>query len=363
LLTLYIFRVAPKVPPTLETIAAEAGVSKATVMYVLNGNKTISDSTRAKVMRIVQAHGFRPSASHLVVDPPSRSRVVCVLVPELGKLFRDPYFSQAVDGIYDELEAADYRMILRKVTYDFAREKEYLSLFRKSEVAGMLYVGSTLEDRYLADIAGTEFPFLFVGSRLPDIPLSNVRADNVEAGRKMTHHLIALGHRRIATITGSLNTTSALERLEGYRIALAKAGIPHDENLVRQGNFSPIEAIAAAKVLIKLDPRPTAIYVGNDTMAIAVLEFLAREKIKVPDEIAIVGTDNIERSRYCHPALTTVDTAVYDVGRAATRHLLKLIEGDEFTPRQYEIVPVRAVIRSSCGAERFGATTPSRGES
>jgi LacI family transcriptional regulator len=345
----------PKVPPTIEAIAAEAGVSKATVQYVLNGNKTISDSTRAKVMRIVQALGYRPPAKSSEFDLPTRSRAVCVLVPELGKLFRDPYFSHAVDGIYDELEAADYRMVLRKATYDFAREKEYLSLFRRSEIAGMLYVGSTMDDRYLADLAGTDYPFVLVGSYLPDIPLSSVRADNVEAGRMMTRHLIGSGHRRIAAITGALNTMSAVERLEGYRLALAESGIPYDEALVKPGNFDPIAAVAAARVLVRMNPRPTAIYACNDTMAIAVMEMLAREKIKVPDDMAIVGTDNTDRSRYCHPALTTVHTGTYEMARVAARNLLALIEGDAFAPRQYEILPVRAVIRASCGAQRAEA--------
>ncbi len=339
----------PKSPVTIEMVAAEAGVSKTTVSFVLNNNPTISETTRAKVLRITREMGYQPNINARNLSSSKRARAVCVLVPELGRLFEDPYFSRAIGGVYDELEAADYRLILRKASYDFAREKEYLNLFRRGEIAGMLYVGSTLDDRYLADFIESPYPFVLVNSAMPGIPLSSVKADNFEAGRQMTAHLLALGHRRVGHITGSLSTLSAVDRLAGYRKAIEEAGIEYDDELVAHGHFNRRDAVNAAFKLMEQDAAPTALYVGNDTMALGVLEAFADKGIRVPEEVAVTGTDNIEVSAYTRPSLTTVETSTFEVAREAVRLLFALMDNKAQDAEQ-RVVGVQPIVRQSCGA-------------
>lgn len=341
---------APKSPVTIEMVAAEAGVSKTTVSFVLNNNPTISETTRAKVLRIAREMGYQPNINARNLSSSRRARAVCVLVPELGRLFEDPYFSRAIGGVYDELEAADYRLILRKASFDFAREKEYLNLFRRGEIAGMLYVGSTLDDRYLADFLEYAYPFVLVNSAMPGIPLASVKADNFEAGRQMTAHLLSLGHRRVAHITGSLSTLSAVDRLAGYRKALEDAGVAYDDELVAHGHFNRRDAIEAVARLLEQDAPPSAIYVANDMMALAVIESLAAKGVRIPEDVAIAGTDNIEISAYSRPPLTTAETSTFEVARESVRLLFALMDNKNQEPEQ-RVVGIQSVVRQSCGAE------------
>lgn len=333
---------------TIEMVAAEAGVSKTTVSFVMNNNPTISETTRARVLKIARALGYQPNVNARNLSSSKRNRAVCVLMPEIGRLFDDPYFSRAIGGIYDELEAADYRLVLRKASFAFAREKEYLNLFRRGEVAGMLYVGSTLEDIYLKDFVETGYPFVLVNSNMPDVALSHAQSDNEWAGFAATRHLLELGHRRIAHITGSRIVASSNDRAAGYRRALAEADIPFHEELVAEGRFNRRDAAGAAMSLMGSAVPPTAIYVGNDLMALGVLEAFEQSEIRVPEQVAIVGTDNIELSAFSRPALTTIDTRIFDVARESVRLLISLMDGIIKGPEE-RIQAATPVIRASCG--------------
>jgi LacI family transcriptional regulator len=332
---------------TIETVASEAGVSKTTVSFVLNNNPTISATTREKVLQVVRELGYQPNVNARNLSS-RRSRTVCVLVPELGRLFEDPYFSRAISGVYDELEAADYRFQLRKASYEFATNREFLNLFIRSEIAGMLYIGSTLDDGYLSDLIDTGYPFVFVNSFLPDVNLPYVIADNVQGGYLATKHLIDLGHVRIGHVSGSMNTNSARERIEGYRKALEEAGIKVDESLVISGGYNRIAARDATSRLLQLTPRPTAIFAANDIMALSVMEVVEAAGLNIPRDIAVVGGDNIELSQLTKPPLTSVEQSVFEVAREAVRVLFDLIDGQEPRPRQ--VMETRLIVRESSGA-------------
>jgi LacI family transcriptional regulator len=332
---------------TIETVASEAGVSKTTVSFVLNNNPTISATTREKVLQVVRELGYQPNVNARNLSS-RRTRTICVLVPELGRIFEDPYFSRAISGVYDELEAADYRFQLRKASYEFATNREYLNLFIRSEIAGMLYIGSTLDDRYLSALVDTGYPFVFVNSYLPGVPLPHVVADNAQGGYLATKHLVDLGHTRIGHVSGSMNTNSALDRIEGYRKALDEGGIAYDDSLVISGGYNRLGARDATERLLKLSPRPTAIFAANDVMALSVMEVVEAAGLNIPRDCAVVGGDNIEISQFTKPPLTSVEQSVFDVARESVRVLFDLIEGQE--PRARQIMETRLVVRESCGA-------------
>jgi DNA-binding LacI/PurR family transcriptional regulator len=338
---------------TIETVAAEAGVSKTTVSFVINDNPTISAPTRKKVREVIERLGYQPNVNARNLSS-RRTRAVTVLVPEIARVFEDPYFARALSGIQDELEAVECRFSVRKASLEFVREKEHLNLFRRAEIGGMLYVGSTLLDGYLADLVEPGHPFVFINSVLPGVPLHSVCADHVRTGRLATEHLIRLGHRRIAHVAGIDATTSGRERREGYRTALEEAGISLDEALVVSGEYDRATARAAAERLLALADQPTALFVSNDVMAVGILDLLAEKGIRVPEEIAVVGGDSIEISTYARPPLTSVDQDIYAVAREAVRLLLDLMEEEDREEKEEHplrtLIEPRLVVRRSCGA-------------
>lgn len=333
---------------TIEMVAAQAGVSKTTVSFVLNNNPSISEATREKVLKVIEDLGYQPNINARNLSSKT-NRCICVVMPELGHIFEDPYFARALGGVYDEVEGADYRVLLKKASFDFALNKEYLNLFRRKEIAGMIYVGSTLDDTYLKDFLDTQYPFVLVNNALPDAKLPYVCADFVQSGYIATKHLIDLGHTRIGHIAGSLNTMTARDRLSGCRKALEEAGIEYDEKLLVLGHYNREDAAEATRSLLALRHIPSAIFVDNDTMAIGVLQVLKEMGIRVPSEMAVVGGDSIELSTVMTPTLTSIELPIYEISRTAVRLLIDLIEGrsDELS----QVLPTKLVVRQSCGAD------------
>lgn len=339
----------PSKPANIQTVAARAGVSKTTVSFVMNGNPTISEATRQKVLAAAKELGYQPNTNARNLSSQTTT-TVCVLVPEIGHVFEDPYFARAIGGVYDELEAAGYKLLLKKASYEFARDKEYLNMFRRTEIAGMLYVGSTMDDRYLEDFLKEPHPFVLVNCYLPGIPIPHVMCDHVAIGREATAHLIRLGHKRIGHIAGSLNTTTAVDRLTGYRQALREAGLPDDENLIANGHYDRAETREATKSLMALKKRPTALFVCNDSMAVGALEALEELGLRCPEDCAIVASDNIELSRFTHPPLTTMDQPIYEIARESVSLLFDIIEGRVEYENVRRIVNTHLIVRRSCGS-------------
>ena len=335
---------------TIEMVASEAGVSKTTVSFVLNNNPTISVATRDKVLHVIKQLGYHPNVNARNLSS-QKTRMICVLVPELGRIFEDPYFARAISGVYDEIEAAEYNLILKKASLHFAQEKEYLSMFRRSEISGMLYIGSTLNDEYLVDFVKNHDPFVQVNSYIPHLDLPYVISDNVKMGYLATKHLTDLGHRRIAHIAGSQNTITARDRFAGYKSALAEAGIAFDEKIVVEGHYSREIASGVTRKIAGNGGRPTAIYAANDIMAMGALDALNAMGLMVPKAVAVVGSDNIEFCQFTNPPLTTVNMPIYEVSRASVRLLFDLMSGKTLNGSAKQVMDVHLVARESCGGK------------
>lgn len=334
-------------------VASEAGVSKTTVSFVLNNNPTISAATREKVLHIIKQLGYHPNVNARNLSS-QKTRTICVLVPEVGRIFEDPYFARALGGVYDEIEAAEYNLVLKKASFNFASEKEYLNMFRRSEVAGMLYIGSTLLDGYLIDLVENRFPFVLVNSYLPKVDVPYVICDNEKMGYLATRHLIELGHTRIAHISGSQNTITAIDRLKGYRRAMEQAGVGVDESLIVEGHYSREVSSKEVAKLLERHPRPTAIYAANDIMAVGALDAISSAGLVVPKAVAVVGSDNIEFCQFTNPPLTTVNMPIYEISRASVRLLFDIISGKQPNGTARQIMDVHMMVRDSCGGKTNG---------
>ncbi|MCS7227492.1 MAG: LacI family transcriptional regulator [Endomicrobia bacterium] len=336
----------------ISDIAKRCNVSTATVSLVLSNNPRISEKTKQKVLKIIKELGYYPNIAARALSR-NRTNTLCVVIPQISNVFTNPFFAEVLSGIYDCVSQNNYRILLEVATYEFCLYKKYLQLFKERSIDGMLYVGSTLKDKYLIDIEKENLPFFLVGSYFPkdDGPeLSYVISDNVTGGYLATKHLINLGHRKIGFITGHFKIISARDRYIGYKKALKEAKITFDSCLIAKADFDEKTGYSAAKKLLSLpkSKRPTAIFAGNDLMAIGAITAVRDFGMKVPQDIAIVGMDNLKISFSCEPPLTTVDYNIYDMGKVACHKLIEQIETGK-VQKEKIILPVKLIIRSSCG--------------
>lgn len=281
----------------------------------------------------------------------NRSKVLSVVVPQLYHLFEDAYFGCALSGAYDRARELSYRIMLEVASPEFREQKTYLRLFQEEKIDGMIYIGSTNEDTYLQDFLQTDYPFVFAGSYLNNFPLNYTIGDNLHGGYLATKHLIGLGHKKIGMVTGHFRVVSAGDRHQGYKKALAEAGLKYDESLVFFADFKEHTALAVKNLL---NSNVDAIFCGNDRMAMGVIDELKKSGRRVPDELAIVGMDNIRLGEMTAPKLTTVTYDVYLIAQKAMQKLVELIEA--YYKERWgtlkpvaELVTVELVIRESCG--------------
>ncbi|MDC7339698.1 LacI family DNA-binding transcriptional regulator [Streptomyces lydicus] len=314
--------------PTLEAVAALAGVSRATVSRVVNGGRGVREPVQERVRQAVHELGYVPnSAARTLVTRRTGAVAVIIAEPET-RVFTDPFFGRQLRGISRELAAADTQLLLMFVEHraDYDRIGRYLS---GGHVDGALMFSLHRDDPLpaMADRAG--LPTVYGGrpgwagaDRAPR-PLY-VDTDNRDGARQAVRHLLGRGRRRIAVITGPLDQTSALDRLDGYREAL---GVPAaDPRLLADGGFTASGGERAMARLLDSAPDLDAVFACSDLMASGALRTLRARGRRVPDEVAVVGYDDLEPAAWADPPLTTVRQDVEEMGRLMARLLLRLLE-------------------------------------
>lgn len=311
---------------SITDVAKKAGVSVTTVSFVLNNNPSISNRTRDKVLNVIQKIGYQPNINARNLSA-QKTHTIAVVLPELTHIFEDPYFSRVVSGIYDSLDRIGYRLLLKKSSFEFAANKEYLKLFMRKEIDGMIYVGSAIRDFYLEDFLNSNFPFIQLNSKTYNADIPFVTVDNFKIGYLATEHLIKTGCKNITHITGSMDTTSGIERMDGFLEAMKDYKMKLHKHSLFSGGFAKQEGYDAMKVLLQQeDLKIDGIFAGNDLAAMGALECLMDNRIPVPDQIAVVGADNIEQTEWTTPPLTTVTMRTYEMATRAVDVLVDAIE-------------------------------------
>ncbi len=324
---------------TIGDVAAEAGVSVATVSKVINDRYGVAENTSARVRAVIDELGYHAS----LVGQSLRSRrtkVVGVLVRDL-----EPFSTELLKGVARGIRDTGYELVVfsgcGQADDQAGWERRYLS-----RISGTLADGAILvTPGSIDETFGT--PVVAVDHNAHSSTLPTVDSENLEGAVAATQYLIDLGHRRIGFLAGRSDLESARLRERGYREALARAGIAVDESLVQVGGYDAATAAEPARRLLELESRPTAIFAANDVTALETIAVARSVGMRVPDDLSVVGFDNVPESALGDPTLTTVEQPIQEMGREAVRLLLELIE-DPLLPPARVILPTRLVVRQSC---------------
>lgn len=334
---------------TLEQVGKLAGVSRSTVSRVVNGHPSVRDEVRERVWAVIRETGYQPHAAarSLVTR---RTHIIGAVIPEaVMTLFVDPFFSLLLCGITETCNDHGYYLMLALFNGPAPEEELYRRQVHSGHLDGVIVASSRMDDGLIPALLEDEVPFIMVG-RHSDGRASYVDVDNVGGSRMAVEHLIRLGHRRIATISGPLSMASGEDRLTGYRQALAAHRIPVEEELIAEGDFTEGSGTMGMQRL--LPASPTAVFVASDTMAVGALKALREAGLRVPDDVALVGFDDIPIAAALEPALTTVRQPIERLGSMAAELLLHALEHPPGTqaPADRMILPAKLIVRDSCGA-------------
>lgn len=340
----------------LEDIGARAGVSRSTVSRVINNDPNVSDATRAKVMQVINEIGYTPNAAARALVT-KRTQVIGVVIPQrLSTIFNEPYYFPALlHGIASVINARDYSMMLWVEEDKGDPRRFYERIIMNRLIDGLVIVSLSHKSAIVNQLSRVELPIVF--TERPPAALEHhayVTIDNVTAFQHLTQHLIRLGRRRIGIINGDMTNPDAVERLAGYRNALADAGLPYDSSLVVDGKFSRQSGYHGARRLAMRGV--DAIVAANDQTALGALDALSEMRWSVPEQIAVTGFDDLPAAAHSTPPLTTVRQPVQQRGARAAQLLLDLIEGIAHDTR-HVVLPTELVVRMSCGAHLHSGTT------
>ena len=306
-------------PVTIGKVARAAGVSASTVSRVLNGTAVVSDVKKQAIDEAIASLGFVPNP---IARGLAGGRTFSIGV--VTQALDSPFYGAAMRGIEEELMPAGYNALFVSGHWNASAEARCLAVLQSRRVDGIIVLTGRLSDQALKAYAKSQ-PLVVTGRTLKAPGLFALNFDNFEGGRLATQHLIHLGHQRIAFITGDPGHPDATERLRGYRAALEAAGIAFDEALVVPGEYHELSGLLAVDRLLETRQRFTAIFAANDQMAIGAALGLQRRSLRVPEDVSIVGFDDLPTSQYAIPPLTSVQQPAYELGRLAASAMLQLL--------------------------------------
>jgi LacI family transcriptional regulator len=329
---------------TIRDVARESGVSIATVSRVFNHSPLVSGGTRERVLGAAERLGYWPNgiARSLITN---RTHAVGVLLPEL----HGEFFSELIHGVDLAARAHGLHLLVSRATSTAAELTAALRSMRGRVDALIVMAPDPDASAALRDCAG-QVPAVLLNTADPEPEYDTLTVANFDGAFEIVRHLIRLGHREIATISGPEHNVDARQRLEGYRAALRDGGLTVDPRLEFPGDFTEPSGYAAAARVLAREPRPTALFVANDHMVIGVLGALQDAGVRVPEDLAIAGFDDIPMARYLTPPLTTVHVDLFRMGQRAMELLLENRRGGPPTGGRHEVLATTLVVRGSCGA-------------
>ncbi|MCL4559179.1 MAG: LacI family transcriptional regulator [Chloroflexi bacterium] len=329
---------------TIGEIARQAGVSKTTVSRVLNNKPDVDPATREKIMALINEYNFQPNAFAKAISRQSSSQHIGLLIPHKAEyVFSNAFYTEVMRGVSTELDEQGYYLMLC-----YAHDVNYMDIYHQKRVEGFVLLSpGSYNKNIIETLNAEEVPFVSTSKISEQETMTYVDIDNHQGGMLVMEHLIALGHRRIAYI-GKPSLTSSIERMNSHRVALEKHGLPYDPSLVLVPETSSTESgHDAARFLMQDDNPPTAIFLANDVMAVGAIKAIQESGFRVPEDVSVVGFDDIPLAMYVNPTLTTVRQPAYEKGRCAARMLIEILQKKPIPHCQ--IMDVELIVRGSTG--------------
>jgi LacI family transcriptional regulator len=331
---------------TLEEVAKLAGVSRSTVSRVVNDHPNVRPEVRERVWKVIEEVDYHPNRAARSLAS-RRSKIVGLVIPrEIHAVFSDPYFPILTEGIARACNEHNYALVLGLITPEM--QNPYRRLVRGGLLDGVIVTSAVQDDPFVARLLQDDFPFVLVGRSPQHDGVSYVDVDNISGARTAVQHLARLGYRRIATIAGPSSTIAGQDRHAGYQMGLRSAGLAYDPDLVVEGDFSEMSGQRGMQALLALESPPDAVFAASDMMAIGALKVMRAVGLRVPEDVALVGFDDIPLSALVDPPLTTVRQSISDLGYTAATLLFEELESEDSEAQQRLILPTELVIRSSC---------------
>jgi LacI family transcriptional regulator len=341
---------------TITAIAREAGVSVPTVSRVVNGRSDVSPQTRERVEELLRRHGYRRRA----VRSNERANLIDLVFNDLDS----PWAVEILRGVEDVTHAAGVGTVVSAIHQQPASARQWLQNIRARATDGVIMVTtSEFTSQVQAELRRFDAPAVVIDpAGVPSFDVPTIGATNWAGGLSATEHLIGLGHRRIGLIAGPKRLLCSRARLDGYRAGLDAAGIPFDPALIYQGDFYHESGFEGGRSLMALPNPPTAIFASSDQMALGVYEAVRRRGLRIPEDISVVGFDDLPEARWGSPPLTTVRQPLAEMGLLAARTVLRLARGDELESPRLELAteivhrnstarPARTIAASAVAAE------------
>jgi LacI family transcriptional regulator len=335
---------------TMKDVAERVGVSRTTVSFVLNNipNSNIPEVTRQRIIQAARELDYAPNAQALNLVK-GRTMMIALVVRKTAHQFAaDAFLTEVMEGVMQVIEPQHFHLMIH-AAHANAANNTYRELIRMRKVDGLLISSPLVEDAEVRQLHAEGTPIVLQGAVSGnDIP--NVDVDNVQGAYAAVQHLLDQGHRRIGHISNApFSYAASYDRLRGYRQALSEAGIAYDDGLVQAGNFNDDSGYGPMMALLDAPERPTAVFIGSDTVALGALNALRDRHLRVPQDISVIGFDDILVGQYLEPSLTTVHLPAVDLGRRAGEMILRVIHGEPLDAVSVRL-PTHLVIRRSTTA-------------
>lgn len=327
----------------MSDVAKLANVSTATVSRVLHKPETVKKTTQEKVFLAIQQLDYEPNMLARQFRT-NKTKSIMVVVPSLTNLV----FAEIINGIDEVATAAGYQVIFGNTKQNTGKAREYIAHLKQKQVDGIILMTVRLDQDIWAEIAG-QYPIVLASDLIEELRIPTVSTNNVQGAYEAVQHFIQLGHKKIAHVAGPPEVAVSRERVKGYRMALEEHGILFDPSFYLEGEYSIDFGRETMKKLMTQSTKPTAVFFGNDEMAMGGIKAAKELGMRVPEDVAVIGYDDIKFAEVMDPPLTTVAQPLYKMGRRSMELLLKLMNGQTVDQEMYTI-PGQFKIRKSCGA-------------
>ncbi|MFO7888860.1 MAG: LacI family DNA-binding transcriptional regulator [bacterium] len=330
---------------TIADIAREANVSKMTVSRVLSGKGQVAPETAERIRKVIDKMEYHPNLIARSLAS-KKTKIIGVIVPKIEHMFLDNYIAQILSGVTDVALKNDYKIILCPV--DISRESDtaYLNISRTKMLDGMILVKTKINDPNLKKLVEIDFPFVLVNYKCSSDKIHYIDSHNIKGAKMAVKYLYNLGHRKIAFVAGSMDETNARDRMRGFKTAMTEYNLHCPDEWIIYGDFSKEKAYAESEKFFTGDTIPTAIFCSDDYMAIGVMERIKNKNLGIPEDIAVMGFDDIELAAYVKPSLTTIRQPIYELGKSSAEMLLNIVNRNE-NIQKHKILDVELIKRES----------------